>query len=121
MEPKDEKAVRWAIGKYWKQKSDQQLSEALSLPIEKIVEMREQMGHKRTETLKDYARRYLLEMGEEEKKEFMRALPKDLIWRMAEGQPHTTEDTTITHIVPQPIMRLEAYEAARNALPSSTP
>ena len=42
---------------------------------------------KGTFSLKTYAKKYLKEMTDEEKLEFMRGLPKDTIWKMAEGNP----------------------------------
>lgn len=43
-------------------------------------------------SLKEYAKRMIAEMSEEEKKEFMRGLPKEVIWKMAEGNPKTSLD-----------------------------
>lgn len=49
---------------------------------------------KGTFSLKTYAKKYLEEMSDEEKLEFMEGLPKDIIWKMAEGNPK--QDTDIT-------------------------
>jgi hypothetical protein len=38
-------------------------------------------------SMKDYARDYLSKMTEEERIDFMNSLPKELVWRMAEGNP----------------------------------
>jgi len=38
-------------------------------------------------SLKDYARQYLKEMTPEERETFMEGLPKEVIWKMAEGNP----------------------------------
>lgn len=48
---------------------------------------------KGTISLKEYAKRYLQELDEEGKKEFMEGLDKDVIWKMAEGNPK--QDTEI--------------------------
>lgn len=44
---------------------------------------------KGTFSLKTYAKNYLKNMTDEEKEEFMIGLPKDIIWKMAEGNPAT--------------------------------
>lgn len=49
---------------------------------------------KGTISLKEYARKYLQELDEEGKKEFMEGLSKDIIWKMAEGNPETKSDIT---------------------------
>jgi len=36
-------------------------------------------------TMKEYARKYLAAMTDEERDDFMDGLPKELIWKMAEG------------------------------------
>lgn len=46
-------------------------------------------------SMKEYARKYLLELDEEEKKDFMDGLPKDIIWKMAEGNPETKNDLNL--------------------------
>ncbi len=38
-------------------------------------------------SLKTYAKKYLQDMTDEEKLEFMEGLPKEVIWKMAEGNP----------------------------------
>jgi len=45
-------------------------------------------------SLKEYARQYLSSMTEEERLEFMDGLPKDVIWKMAEGNPKQDTDVT---------------------------
>lgn len=49
---------------------------------------------KGTFSLKTFAKKYLEELTDEEKVEFMNGLPKDIIWKMAEGNPK--QDTDIT-------------------------
>ncbi len=52
-------------------------------------------------TLKEWARKKLMEMNEEERNEFLKGLPKEIIWKMAEGNPkQDTEhsgEVTIQH------------------------
>jgi hypothetical protein len=45
-------------------------------------------------SMKEYARNMLASMNEEERMEFMHGLPKDVIWKMAEG--NFKQDTDIT-------------------------
>lgn len=49
---------------------------------------------KGTFSLKTYAKKYLQEMTDEEKLEFMEGLPKEIIWKMAEGNPK--QDTELS-------------------------
>lgn len=49
---------------------------------------------KGTFSLKTYAKKYLEEMTDEEKLEFMEGLPKDVIWKMAEGNPDNKSELT---------------------------
>lgn len=45
-------------------------------------------------TMKEYARNYLAAMTDEEREDFMDGLPKELIWKMSEGNPDTKSDVT---------------------------
>lgn len=45
-------------------------------------------------SLKEYAKKYLQELDDEGKKEFMEGLSKDIIWKMAEGNPENKSDIT---------------------------
>lgn len=45
-------------------------------------------------TLKEYASRKLKDMSEEEKENFLKDLPKDIIWKMSEGMPSQNTDIT---------------------------
>lgn len=47
---------------------------------------------KGTITLKEYARKFLEGLSDEEKQEFMKGLPKEVIWKMAEGNPSSDMD-----------------------------
>ena len=38
-------------------------------------------------SLKEFARKMLQELPDDEKLEFMKGLPKDIIWKMSEGNP----------------------------------
>lgn len=57
-------------------------------------------------SLKEYARKMLQELSDEDKLEFMKGLPKDIIWRMSEGNPKQDSDITsggkpIVHLTPE--------------------
>ena len=45
-------------------------------------------------TMKEFAREFLLKMDDEEKVKWLKSLGKDIVWRMAEGNPK--QDTDIT-------------------------
>ncbi len=49
---------------------------------------------KGTISLKEYARQYLSSMTDEERLDFMEGLSKDIIWKMAEGNPKQDTDVT---------------------------
>ena len=64
--------------------------------------------------MKDYARELLSKMTDEERQEFMHGLPKEVIWKMAEGNPdtkeqheHSGEIKTTTQIPPEAIAIIE--------------
>lgn len=51
-------------------------------------------GRPKGPSLKEWAREYLAAMTPEEKETFMEGLSKDIIWRMAEGNPANNTDIT---------------------------
>lgn len=59
---------------------------------------------KGAKSLKTFAREYLEKLPPEEKLEFMKALPEDLVWRMAEGNPQTDITSKGEAINPKPII-----------------
>lgn len=46
-------------------------------------------------SLKEYAKKMLYELDEDEKLQFMKGLPKDKIWEMAEGKAKQDVESTI--------------------------
>lgn len=52
-------------------------------------------GRPRGKTLKEWAREKLMNMSDEQKEEFVKTLPKDILWRMAEGNPSTESDVNV--------------------------
>lgn len=51
-------------------------------------------GRPKGKTLKEFARDFLMSMSDDKKREFLNSLNKDVVWRMAEGNPHQTTDVT---------------------------
>ena len=51
-------------------------------------------GRPKGKTLKEFARDFLMSMSDEAKLDFLNSLSKDIVWKMAEGNPHNTEDVT---------------------------
>lgn len=62
-------------------------------------------GRPKGKTLKEFAREMLMSMSDEEKLEYLKHLPPEIVWRMSEGNPHTTTDiTTDGQPLPTPIL-----------------
>jgi hypothetical protein len=51
-------------------------------------------GRPPTSTLKEFARKYLAGLTDEERIEFFEGIDKKVIWEMAEGKPETKSDIT---------------------------
>ena len=68
-------------------------------------------GGRPKNSLKGYVAKKLAEMSDTEKDEFLNQLSPDLQWRMAEGQPHQTQDLTSDG---DPIVPLFDYVKNRN-------
>lgn len=45
-------------------------------------------------SMKEYAREMLSKMTDEERQEYLMGLPKEIIWKMAEGNPEAKTDIT---------------------------
>lgn len=52
------------------------------------------MGRPKGKTMKEWARDYLERLTDEERDEFMEGIPKEIIWKMSEGNPATNTDIT---------------------------
>jgi hypothetical protein len=61
-------------------------------------------GRPKGTTLKEYAREFLAKMNEDERQEFMEGIPKEIIWKMAEGNPKQDTDITSNGETIQPIL-----------------
>ena len=51
-------------------------------------------GRPKGKTMKEFAREFLLKMDDEEKVKWLKSLGKDMVWRMAEGNPQQHTDIT---------------------------
>ncbi len=59
-------------------------------------------GRPKGKTMKEWVKDYLSRMSDEERDAFVAGIPKEVIWRMAEGNP--SEDKNIQISVPKPIL-----------------
>jgi hypothetical protein len=53
-------------------------------------------GRPKGKTLKEYCREYLACMTEEERQDYIDGLPKELIWKMAEGNPKNDDNLNVS-------------------------
>lgn len=77
-------------------------------------------GRPKGKTMKEWAKDYLSRMTDEERDEFMLGIPKENIWRMAEGNPETKTDVTsggLPLILPSTL--IEKHDTAPNSGNSS--
>ncbi len=44
-------------------------------------------GRPKGQSLKEFARQYLMDLPEKDKREYLAAIPKEMVWRMSEGNP----------------------------------
>ena len=59
---------------------------------------------KGAKSMKTWAREFLESMSEDARVEFMESLDPDLVWKMAEGNPHNNTDITSGGEALQPIL-----------------
>lgn len=63
------------------------------------------MGRPKGKTMKDYVREYLSKMTDDERDEWLEGIDKIELFRMSEGNPHSTNDlTTNGKELPTPIL-----------------
>lgn len=75
---------------------------------------------KGSKSLKTRAREYLEGLTDEEALEFFEGLNKLDVWKMAEGNPHSTEDTKVEVTLPTPLLN-GLYNNHGNKEDSETP
>lgn len=51
-------------------------------------------GRPKGKTMKEWAKDYLARMTDEERDAFMEGIPKEIVWKMSEGNPATNTDIT---------------------------
>ena len=51
-------------------------------------------GRPKGKTLKEFTRDFLANMSEKARIDYLKTVNPDMVWRMAEGQPHITHDIT---------------------------
>lgn len=61
-------------------------------------------GRPKTKTLKEFAREMLLNMSEKDRIAYLKTIDPELIWKMSEGNPHQTSDSTVEVTMPTPIL-----------------
>ena len=59
-------------------------------------------GRPQWDTLKEYARKWIMSLPDEEKKQKLAELPFEIVWKMSEGNPHSTNDVVVRE-PPKPI------------------
>jgi hypothetical protein len=94
MNKSDGDAIKWAITKYWQEKTDEELARGLSIPLEEVITTREKLelyrNKKGAESLKEFMRSFLFEMSREDKTAFVKRLSPEFVVKMAEGMPATS-------------------------------
>ena len=61
-------------------------------------------GRPKGKTMKEFAREFLLQMSDDKKTAWLKTLQPDVVWKMAEGNPHQTSDETVKLLIPKPIL-----------------
>lgn len=65
-------------------------------------------GRPKGKTMKEWAKEYLMRMTDEERDEWLEGINKDIIWKMAEGNAHNTEDITSGgEKLPTPLLKID--------------
>src|SRR3990167_10300417 len=52
-------------------------------------------GRKKGKTLKDFARQLIQTLSDDEKIAYLNSLDREIVWKMAEGNPHQTSEEEI--------------------------
>ena len=70
-------------------------------------------GRPKGKSLKDYTRDMLAAMTDDERQNFLEGLPKVEILKLAEGQPHQSNDTTV-EVKPSPLLNAISNNPSNN-------
>lgn len=76
------------------EKSDNQIKNSEKPWLWKKGQSGNILGRPKGKTMKEWAREYLERMTDKERDEFMEGIPKEIIWKMAEGNPKQDTDVT---------------------------
>jgi hypothetical protein len=60
-------------------------------------------GRPKGPSMKEWAKVYLASLTDDERLEFLRGMPKTEIWKLAEGNPHSTSDEKVEITLPKPL------------------
>lgn len=55
-------------------------------------------GRPKGKTLKEFAREYLQTLPDDEKIDYLASLPTEIVWKMAEGNPESNMDVSVTEV-----------------------
>lgn len=72
---------------------------------------------KGSKSLKTFAREFLESLPDEEKIEFLKTLPPEIVWKMSEGNPKNESDISVKEL---PIIQIASEIADKNAINTST-
>jgi len=66
-------------------------------------------------SLKNYVASKLAKMTDVEKDEYLEAISNSEQWKMAEGSPHQTQDTTVEVTLPEPLLAGKSHGSNNNS------
>lgn len=72
-------------------------------------------GRPKGPTLKEWVREQITMMNDDDRVEFLKRVPAEVIWKLAEGNPHSTEDVRHT-VAPTPIMDIVKVDKIENSV-----
>lgn len=61
-------------------------------------------GRPKGKSLKEFAREYLMGLSDGEKEKYIKELPPEIVWRMAEGNPHQSNDMVADVTLAKPLL-----------------
>ena|SRR3990167_65887 len=56
-------------------------------------------GRKKGKTLKDFARQLIQTLSDDEKIAYLNSLDREIVWKMAEGNPHQSTDAEVKGVL----------------------
>lgn len=64
------------------------------------------VGRPKGKTLKEFAREYLMNLPDDEKQAYLKTLPQEIVWKMAEGNPHQSSEVVGEVTIARPLLEL---------------